>query len=54
MKLNKLVCVGDAVERLAELTDTTIPEIVEALTGVCFDEEEAGQIKRYHQDESDI
>lgn len=54
MKLNKLILIGDLVERLSELTDTYIPDIVETLTGVCWDEEDAGRIKDYHADEDGV
>jgi hypothetical protein len=48
MKLNHLILIGDAVEKIHELTNTDIPDIVDALTGVAWDEEDAGQIKAYH------
>ena len=51
MKLNHLITVADAMERIAETQDTTMVEIIDALVGVCFDEEEAGQLKRYIADE---
>lgn len=49
MKLNHLILVADAVERISEITETNdIPEIVDALVGIAWDEEDAGQIKAYH------
>lgn len=51
MKLNHLILIGDAVEKIHELTETDIPDIVDALTGIAWDEEDAGQIKAYHADE---
>jgi 2-methylisocitrate lyase-like PEP mutase family enzyme len=48
MKLNHLILVADAVERISEITETNdIPAIVDALTGIAWDEEGAGQIKSY-------
>jgi 2-methylisocitrate lyase-like PEP mutase family enzyme len=48
MKLNHLILVADAVERISEITETNdIPAIVDALTGIAWDEEVAGQIKTY-------
>ena len=49
MKLNQFILVADAIEKINDVTGTdNIEEIVDALTGVAFSEEEAGQIKRYH------
>jgi len=52
--LNKLILLSDLVERLSEITDTTIPEVVDALEGVCWDEEDSGRIKEYHSSEDDV
>lgn len=54
MKLNKIILIGDLVERLSEYTDTDILDIVDALTGLCWDEEDAGNIRYYHTNEDDI
>ena len=52
MKLNHLILVADAVERISEITETNdIPAIVDALTGIAWDEEDAGQIKTYHNED---
>ena len=51
VKLNKLIRLGDAIETIANETDSTIPELVEGLIGICWDEEDAGQLKAYHQQE---
>ena len=52
MKLNHLILIGNAVEKIHELTETDIPDIVDALTGIAWDEEDAGQIKAYHADDN--
>lgn len=55
MKLNELIIVGDAVERISVITATyDIPAIVDALIGIAWDEEVAAQIKAYHNEELDI
>lgn len=54
MKLDHLILIGDAVEKIHELTETHIPDIVDALTGIAWDEEDAGQIKAYHAGEYNI
>ena len=54
MEMREIILVADAIEKITELTDTTIPEVVDALTGLCFDEESAGDIKRYHYNESEL
>jgi 2-methylisocitrate lyase-like PEP mutase family enzyme len=52
MKLNHLILVADAVERISEITETNdIPAIVDALTGIAWGEEEAGEIKAYHNED---
>jgi 2-methylisocitrate lyase-like PEP mutase family enzyme len=52
MKLNHLILVADAIERISEITETNdIPTIVDALTGIAWDEEEAGEIKAYHNED---
>jgi hypothetical protein len=52
MKLNHLILVADAVERISEITETDdIPAIVDALVGIAWDEEDAGQIKAYHNED---
>lgn len=45
MKLNKLDRIGNAIIDIQESTDTEFDEIVDALIGVAFDEEDAGEIK---------
>lgn len=54
MKLNDLIVLSDIVERLAEKTDSTIPEVLGCLSGVVLSEEDIGQISQYHQDEEDV
>lgn len=54
VKLNELILISDLVERLSEITDTCIPDVVGALTGVCWDEEDAERIKDYHADEDGV
>ena len=51
MKLNDLIQIGDTVERLSEFTNTTIPDLVDALTGLAWNEEEAELLKEYHASE---
>lgn len=48
MKLNHLILIGDAVEKIHVLTETDIPDIVDSLTGIAWDQEDAGQLKAYH------
>ena len=54
MKIRKICKIVTALEHIADAQDTCIPEIVDALIGVCFDEEEAGAIKAYIADEEDV
>jgi hypothetical protein len=54
MKLNHLIIIADALERVAEVQDTAMVEIIDALVGVCFDEEESGELKHYIADEEDV
>lgn len=54
MNLNNLIRIGDAVELIADQTDAYITDIVNSLIGVCWDEEEAGEIINYLWDEGNI
>ena len=51
MDIRNLCKIVTGLEHLADVQDTCIPDIVDALIGVCFDEEEAGEIKAYIADE---
>lgn len=54
MKLTKLALLADCIERISDLTETDdVPAIVHSLTGLCWDEEEAGEIKLYCSEECD-
>ena len=54
MKTNKLVLVADAVERISDVTGTDdIEAIVDALSGVAWDEEEASEIIQYHSNDDE-
>ena len=46
MKLNELLILESALNQIADVTDTEVSEIIDALIGVAWDEENAGQIKR--------
>ena len=54
MSLLSLVKVSVAVEAIHNETGCSIPDIVDALTGICWDEEEAYEIKGFHSDESAV
>ena len=43
--LNQTILIGNAIEQIHELTEANIMDIVDALTGIAWDEEEARQIK---------
>jgi len=47
MKIRKIFEIVTGLENIADAQDTCIHEILDALVGVCFDEEEAGDIKPY-------
>jgi hypothetical protein len=47
MKLNKLIRIGDALEVVADQTNTHAKELVDALIGVAFCEEDAADLKNY-------
>ena len=46
MNALKLIALSEALAFLAEETDTSYKDLIDALSGVCFDEEEAGQLKQ--------
>ena len=45
MKLNKLYELCCAIEKFEIQTGATANEIIDALTGIAWDEEDAGQLK---------
>jgi hypothetical protein len=51
LKYRQLIEVIVGIEMIAGAQDTLIPDIADALVGVCFDEEEVGQIKAFISDE---
>lgn len=44
MTTSELNVIGNSLEWLSEVTGTDIDVMVHALTGVCFSEEDAGEI----------
>lgn len=49
MNLLQIVRVGNAIEDIVNTCDCTIPEIIDALTGIALSEEEAGLLLEYHR-----
>lgn len=47
MSINELDVVGNSIEWIAEVTEVDIKEIIGALQGVCFSEEEVGKIMEW-------
>lgn len=45
--LNKLTEVGDLIEKLSVAIDASSDDIIEALVGMGFDEEESMQVRHY-------
>ena len=54
MNLNKLILIGDTIERLSEHTDTCVTDILELLEGVILSEEDVGRLRDYFQHEEDV
>lgn len=50
MKLNQLHLISEGLEKISAATQTEIPEIIDALTGLAWSEEESGQIKEFSID----
>ena len=50
MKLNKLNLLGDSLEIISNLTNESVTTIIDALVGVCFSEEDAGELKEHFRD----
>jgi len=50
MNISKVLKIGDMLEELAEATDTTIFDVVDALVGICFSESDGEEIKQYNRD----
>ena len=51
MKLNNLILIADAIERISEWSDTDVNTIIDCLEGHCFSEEDAGEIREYHRNQ---
>lgn len=54
MNIRKLCKIETGLQHLEDAQDVPMIEIVEALIGVCFDEEEAGEVKAHMSDEEDV
>ena len=54
LKIQEIILLADAVERINAITNTDdIGAVVDALTGVCWDEEDGGKISSYHESDPD-
>lgn len=53
MKLNQLHQIEDAIEKISNATGTEKIEIISALTGIAWDEEDAGEIGEFMIDALD-
>ena len=53
MKPDTLTMAGSAVEVLSNIGDVSIYDVIDALIGVCFSEEEAGELDSYLSREID-
>lgn len=47
-----LVSIYKAVRKVCAITGADVSEVVDALTGLAWDEEDAGQIKSRHNEEN--
>lgn len=47
MKVNHLAILADVIEKIADITDTTTDEVLEALEGRILSEEECGDVCQY-------
>lgn len=45
MKLSDLLPIEAALDKLSLVTETSVLEIIDALVGVCFNEEDAGGLR---------
>jgi hypothetical protein len=54
MKNTQLIIAAFCIKSIADETGAAIIEIIDELTGVCFNEEEAGQIKEFISNEDDV
>jgi hypothetical protein len=54
LKIQEIILLADAVERINAITGTDdIGAVVNALTGLCWDEEAGDEISRYHESDPD-
>jgi len=47
MNLNTLIVLGQGIEKIAHATGCKLTEIIDALTGIAWDEEDAGRIREF-------
>jgi len=48
MKLNKIHVVTDGLDKIIAVCDGEVDDVIDALVGVCWDEEDAGALKFYY------
>jgi hypothetical protein len=48
MNINTLNIAGAAIELLSDIGDVTVSEVIDGLIGICFSEEEAGELKNVY------
>ena len=54
MDIRKKCKVETGLQHLEDAFDVPMIEIINALTGICFDEEEAGELKEFISREEDL
>ena len=54
MNIRKKCKIETGLEHIADSCDVPMDELIDALTGIAWDEEEAGELKDMISDETDI
>lgn len=54
MEIRKKCKIETGLQHLEDVCDVPMIDIINALIGVCFDEEDAGELKAHISDETDV
>jgi len=54
MNIRKKCKIEIGLSHIAYVQDVPVIDIIDALIGVCFDEEDAGELKEFISDEEDV
>lgn len=54
MNIREKCKIETGLDHIADARDVCVSDIIDALIGICWDEEEAGELKAHISDEQDV